>query len=64
MTLIYTALFCEAKPIIEFLRAIFSDLSQWKEHVFITQDAVDVFYINASVINSYVQLKGLLDGKA
>ena len=50
--------------IIEFIRAILSDISNWKEHVFVKQDAVDVFYINASVINSYVQLKGITDAKA
>jgi len=49
--------------IIEFIRAILSDISNWKEHVFVKQDAVDVFYINASVINSYVQLKGIMDAK-
>ena len=48
--------------IVEFIRAILSDLSNWKEHVFVKQDAIDVFYINASVINSYVQLKGIIDG--
>ncbi len=45
---------------IEFIRAILTDLSQWKEHVFMAQDAVDVFYINASILNSYIQLESLV----
>jgi hypothetical protein len=32
----------------------------WKDHVFVEQDAVDVFYINASLLNSCIQLEALL----
>ena len=50
----------KAKYIIEFIRAILSDLSQWKEHVFILKDTVDVFYVNASVYNSCIQIEDLI----
>lgn len=44
----------------KFIVAIMDDLVNWKEHVFVLQDAVDVYYINASILNSFVQLKDLL----
>lgn len=47
------------RHVIETLRAIFYDLSNWKKTVFITQDAIDVFYIGASSYNSYLLLKDL-----
>ncbi len=50
----------KATYIIEFIRAILKDLSSWKEHVFIAQDAVDVFYINASALSSCAQLNNLI----
>jgi DNA-binding response OmpR family regulator len=36
------------------------DLVEWKERVFIAQDAKDVYYINDPILNSYVQLQDLL----
>ena len=50
----------KAKYIIEFIRAILSDLLDWKEHVFIIKDAVDIYYINASALNSCIQLEQLI----
>jgi|GEM_PF-1558791 len=44
----------------KFIVAIIEDLFDWKEHVFIIKDAVDVYYINASILNSYVQLKDII----
>ncbi len=44
----------------KFIVAIIEDLFDWKEHVFILKDAVDVYYINASILNSYVQLKDIV----
>jgi len=44
----------------KFIVAIIQDLVEWKEHVFVVEDAVDVFYINASILNSYVQLKDII----
>jgi len=41
--------------------AIIEDLVDWKDHVFIKEDAVDVFYINASILNSFILLKNLLN---
>jgi len=43
-----------------FIKAILQDLLDWKEHVFIVQDAVDVFYINASILNSCIQLESYI----
>ena len=50
----------KAKFIIEFIRAILKDLLDWKEHVFIIKDAVDIYYINASALNSCIQLEQLI----
>ncbi len=47
--------------IAEFIKAFLGDLSTWKEHVFIEQDAIDVFYINASSLNSCIQLRDLIN---
>jgi DNA-binding response OmpR family regulator len=44
----------------KFIVAIIEDLFDWKEHVFVVKDAVDVYYINASILNSYVQLKDII----
>lgn len=41
--------------------AIIEDLVDWKEHVFIKEDAVDVFYINASILNSFILLKNIVN---
>ncbi|MEA3553443.1 MAG: response regulator [Campylobacterota bacterium] len=43
-----------------FIKAILTDLYNWKQHVFEIQDAVDVYYINASMLNSCIQLEDLL----
>ena len=40
--------------------ASIQDLVEWKERVFIAQDANDVYYINDPILNSYVQLQDLL----
>jgi len=40
--------------------ASIQDLVEWKERVFIAQDAIDVYYINDPILNSYVQLQDLL----
>ena len=44
----------------KFIVAILEDLQKWKDHVFIVQDAVDVFYINASALNSCIQLESYI----
>jgi len=46
--------------IIRFVKGILTDLIHWKEHVFVVQDAVDIFYINASLLNSCIQLETIL----
>jgi response regulator RpfG family c-di-GMP phosphodiesterase len=46
--------------IIEFIRALLKDVLDWKEHVFVKKDAVDIYYINASIYSNYVQLKSLI----
>lgn len=46
--------------IANFIKTLFDDLVKWKYNVFISKDAIDVFYINASMLNSCVQLEALL----
>ena len=43
-----------------FIKAILQDLKNWKDHVFVEQNAVDVFYINASSLNSCIQLESYI----
>jgi len=43
-----------------YIKAIIMDLLDWKEHVFISQDAGDIFYANASLLSSYIEVKKLL----
>jgi DNA-binding LytR/AlgR family response regulator len=40
--------------------AAIQDLVEWKERVFIAEDAEDVYYINDPVLNTFVQLQDLL----
>ena len=44
-----------------FIIAIISDLIEWAQHVFIDADAQDIFYMNASILNSYIQLKDIIN---
>ena len=46
--------------IVEFIKAIFNDLIHWKKSVFEEQNAIDVFYINASILSSCIQLQELM----
>jgi len=47
---------------VNFIIAFFSDLLEWVKHVFIEKDTVDVYYLNASLYNSYIQLRNLAGG--
>jgi len=47
---------------VNFIIAFFSDLLEWVKHVFVEKDAVDVYYLNASLYNSYIQLRNLAGG--
>jgi YesN/AraC family two-component response regulator len=49
--------------LVNFIVAIFEDLTQWKEHVFIEQNANDVFYANASLLSNCMQLEDVIRGK-
>lgn len=46
--------------IAHYLIAIWKDLEEWLLHVFVKKDAVDVFYINASSLNSCIQLESYI----
>ncbi len=48
----------------KFMKAIIIDLYDWKENVFVAQDAVDVFYANASLLNSYIQIKNIINNSS
>ena len=45
---------------IEMIKGIFEDLTDWKEHVFVLQDAIDVYYMNASLLSNTQQLENLI----
>ncbi len=45
------------------LAATLNDLRDWKDHVFIDKDAVDVFYINASSLSTCIQLESYIKKK-
>jgi CheY-like chemotaxis protein len=49
------------KNVSNFIVSIIDDLIKWKEHVFVVQDAIDVYYINASILNSSIGLKNLIE---
>jgi len=40
--------------------AAIQDLIEWKERVFIAEDAPDVYYINDPILNTFVQLQDIL----
>lgn len=46
--------------IAQYVQAIFEDIVNWRDHVFILQDAVDVYYLNASVLSSCIQLEDMI----
>ncbi len=48
------------KTILKLIVAILDDIKDWKKHVFILEDAVDVYYINASILNSFISLKKII----
>lgn len=48
------------KKIALFIKAMFYDLVSWRDHVFIKQDAIDVYYINASALNACIQLEDVI----
>jgi hypothetical protein len=39
------------------------DLDTWKQNVFVSQDVLDVFYINASIYDSCISLRGMIEAK-
>ena len=43
-----------------FINAIIIDIYEWKENIFVMQNAVDVFYANASLLNSYIHIKNII----
>jgi DNA-binding response OmpR family regulator len=49
--------------IVEIIIGILADLHNWKQNVFVSQDAVDVYYINASIYDSCMSLKELIEAK-
>ena len=46
--------------ILNYIKALIEDLQDWKEHVFVLQDAIDIFYINASSLANCMQLENYL----
>jgi DNA-binding response OmpR family regulator len=52
-----------SKAISKFVVAILGDLADWIKHLFIQKDSVDICYINASILSSYIQLKDMVDSQ-
>lgn len=50
----------KATYIVELVRAILEEISDWKDFVFIEQSATDVYYINASILSNCKQLEYLI----
>jgi len=48
------------QKIANYTKAILNDLVEWQNHVFVSQDALDVFYINASLLSSCMQLENMI----
>ena len=46
--------------ILEFIKALQDDLSSWLKNVFIEQSAVDIHYLDASILSSILQIKTML----
>lgn len=46
--------------IASYIKSILEDLVKWKNKIFIEQNAIDVFYLNASLLNSCIQLETVL----
>ena len=46
--------------IAEFIKAILTDLLNWKRYVFTEKTAKDVFYINASILTNSIQLEKIM----
>jgi CheY-like chemotaxis protein len=46
--------------IVELIRAIFEDITIWKEHLFIEQDLDDVYYINTTIISHCKEFEELI----
>ena len=46
--------------ILEFIKALQDDLSSWLNNVFIEQSAVDIHYLDASILSSILQIRTML----
>jgi len=51
----------ERKFILEFIKGLHEDLKGWFKHIFIEQNAIDIHYLDASLLSSMIQLKQLLN---
>lgn len=45
------------KEIVSMLKNILEDLIQWRDHIFITQDTLDIHYLDASLFSSILQFQ-------
>ena len=45
---------------LDFIKALQDDLSSWLKNVFIEQNAVDIHYLDASILSSILQIKTML----
>jgi hypothetical protein len=50
----------KTNKIIKYIEALFINLDRWKTDVFINKTAVDVYYINASILNDIIYLEDMV----
>ncbi|MBU0632748.1 response regulator [bacterium] len=51
------------KMFIMLLEHLGTDLTSWREHVFIFQDTADIHYLDSSFFSSCMQIEGIIDNK-
>lgn len=53
----------KVKMLVMLLEHLGSDLSSWREHIFIMQDTADIHYLDSSFFSSCMQIEGIISNK-
>lgn len=48
---------------VSLLLHLFSDLSEWRKAIFVRQDAIDIHYLDASLLSSCLQIEAFFEEK-
>jgi len=54
----------KVKMLIMMLEHLGTDLSSWREHIFVLQDTADIHYLDSSFFSSCVQIEGIISDKS